>query len=147
MEGVEMPATKQINKSKLPGRFEDLVAIMPPQAILDDIHLDTSVEMIDALMAGGKLTKGQVSYMETLVQLVQAYEASNHAINTDDLSGLDSLKHLMDENEMNASDLARLLGVHISMGSKILKGDRALTVAHLKKLADRFKVSPEIFID
>ncbi len=142
-----MPATKQINKSKLPGRFEDLVAIMPPQAILDDIHLDTSVEMIDALMAGGKLTKGQGSYMETLVQLVQAYEASNHAINTDDLSGLDSLKHLMDENEMNASDLARLLGVHISMGSKILKGDRALTVAHLKKLADRFKVSPEIFID
>jgi antitoxin component HigA of HigAB toxin-antitoxin module len=47
---------------------------------------------------------------------------------------------------MNASDLARLLGVHPSMGSKILKGDRSLTVAHLRKLADRFKVRPELFM-
>ncbi len=84
--------------------------------------------------------------METLVQLVQAYEASNHAIDTADISGLESLKHLMVENEMNASDLARLLGVHASMGSKILKGDRSLTVDHLKKLSKRFKVSPELFI-
>ncbi len=141
-----MPATKQNNNAKLPGRFEDLVALMPPQAILDDIHLENSVEMIDALMASGKLTKGQAIYMETLVQLVQAYEASNHAIDTADISGLESLKHLMVENEMNASDLARLLGVHASMGSKILKGDRSLTVDHLKKLSKRFKVSPELFI-
>ncbi len=141
-----MPATKQNNNAKLPGRFEDLVALMPPQAILDDIHLENSVEMIDALMASGKLTKGQAIYMETLVQLVQAYEASNHAIDTADISGLESLKHLMVENEMNASDLARLLGVHASMGSKILKGERSITVDHLKKLSKRFKVSPELFI-
>ena len=141
-----MPATKQNNNAKLPGRFEGLVALMPPQAILDDIHLENSVEMIDALMASGKLTKGQAIYMETLVQLVQAYEASNHAIDTAGISGLEALKHLMVENEMNASDLARLLGVHASMGSKILKGDRSLTVDHLKKLSKRFKVSPELFI-
>ena len=142
-----MPATKQNNNPTLPGRFEDLVALMPPQAILDDIHLENSVEMIDALMVRGKLTKGQAIYMETLVQLVQAYEASNHAIDTADINGLDSLKHLMAENEMNASALARLLGVHASMGSKILKGERSLTVDHLKKLSNRFKVSPAIFID
>ena len=66
---------------------------------------------------------------------------------TSDLSGLDSLKHLLQENGMNASDLARLLGVHASMGSKILRGERALTVDHLKKLASRFKVRPGLFID
>jgi len=142
-----MPTTKRHDNAKLPGRFEDLVALMPPRAILDDGHLENSIEMIDALMASGKLTKGQASYMETLVQLVQAYEASNHAIDVAGISGLDSLKHLMDQSKMNASDLARLLGMHASMGSKILKGDRSLTVEHLKKLAERFKVSPEIFID
>ena len=142
-----MPATKHSNKTKLPGRFEQLVEAMPPQAILDDVHLANTVEMIDDLITRGKLTKGQALYLETLVQLVQAYEASHHAIDTSDISGLDSLKYLMDENEMNASDLARLLGVHASMGSKILKGDRSLTVEHLKKLSTRFKVSPELFID
>ena len=142
-----MPTTKRHNNTKLPGRFEDLVALMPPRAILDDAHLEDSVEMIDALMANGNLTKGQASYMETLVQLVQAYEASHHAIGVSGISGLDSLRHLLQQSEMNASDLARLLGMHASMGSKILKGDRSLTVEHLKTLTARFKVSPEIFID
>lgn len=142
-----MPATKHSNKTKLPGRFEQLVQLMSPQAILDDVHLENTVEMIDVLMACGKLTKGQALYLETLVQLVQAYEASHHAIDISNITGLDSLKYLMGENKMNASDLARLLGVHASMGSKILKGERSLTVAHLKKLSTRFKVSPELFID
>jgi antitoxin component HigA of HigAB toxin-antitoxin module len=48
---------------------------------------------------------------------------------------------------MNASDLARLLGVHASMGSKLLKGERALTVDHLRILAARFKVRPDTFMD
>ena len=142
-----MPAT-QTNKAKPPGRFEDLVQMMPPQAITDEAQYERTVDMIDGLMmARGRLTKGQSLYLETLVQLVQAYEAAHHAIDTSDLSGIDSLKHLLKENGMNATDLARLLGVHASMGSKILKGERALTVEHLRKLSARFKVSPEIFID
>ena len=103
--------------------------------------------MIDRLMATGKLSKGQSLYLETLVQLVQAYEAEHHAIDTSDITGLDSLKHLLDENGMNASDLARLLDVHPSMGSKILRGERALTVDHLRKLCERFKVNPRLFMD
>lgn len=120
--------------------------MMPPQAIADDVHYGNTIDMIDRLMASGKTTKGQTLYLETLVQLVQAYEASHHAIDTADISGLDSLKHLLEESGMSASDLARLLGVHVSMGSKILKGDRSLTVNHLKILSARFKVSPYIFI-
>ena len=53
----------------------------------------------------------------------------------------------LQENEMNASDLARLLGVHASLGSKILKGERSLTVDHIRELAVRFKVSPRLFLD
>jgi HTH-type transcriptional regulator/antitoxin HigA len=140
-----MPTTKKAKK-KLPGRFEDLVALMPPQALMDNVHYENAIEMIDRLMASGKLTKGQELYTETLVQLVGAYEARRHAIDTTDLSGIDVLGSLLTENDMNASDLARLLGVHVSMGSKILKGERSLTVEHLRKLADRFKVRPELFM-
>lgn len=140
-----MPTTKHNRTAKLPGRFEDLVRQMPPQAITDDVHHENTVEMIDRLMAAGKLTKGQEAYLETLVQLVQAYEASRHAI--EGASGIDTLKHLLAENDMGASDLAHLLRVHASMGSKILKGERSLTVDHLKLLAARFKVRIDAFID
>ncbi len=141
-----MPTTRTTMKKRLPGRFEELVRLMPPQAIMDGVHLDNSLELIDRLMAAGKLTKGQGLYLETLVQLVEAYEAERHAVDTSDLSGLDSLRHLMKENGMNASQLARLLGVHASMGSKILRGERSLTVEHVRKLAARFRVSPQLFI-
>ena len=139
-----MPATK--NNAKLPGRFGALVAIMPPQAIADDVQLDNTLEMIDRLMAGGKLTKGQQSYLETLVQLVEAYEAENHSIDVSDIRGLQALQHLLDLHGMNASDLARLLRVHVSLGSKILKGDRALTIEHMKILSERFKVRADLFM-
>ena len=81
------------------------------------------------------------------MQLVRVYEAEHHAIDVSGLSGIDSLKHLLEQNSMNASDLARLLGVHPSMGSKILKGERSLTVDHLRKLSERFKVSPGLFME
>jgi antitoxin component HigA of HigAB toxin-antitoxin module len=139
--------TMQADRGKLPRNFADLVRLMPPQAILDETQYDNTVEWIDRLMVAGKLTAGQALYLETLVQLVRAYEDQRHAIETKDISGLDTLKHLMEESHMNASDLARLLGIHPSMGSKLLKGERALTVEHLRKLSAHFKVGPELFID
>ncbi len=142
-----MHVVKKVRHPVLAGRFEQLVEVMPPQAIRNEAQYAKTLEMVDRLMSRKKLTQGQALYMETLVQLVQAYEAKHHAIDVSDLQGLDSLRHLMGETNMNASDLARLLGVHASMGSKILKGERSLTVDHLRKLAARFKVRPEVFID
>jgi HTH-type transcriptional regulator/antitoxin HigA len=142
-----MSLTENKDRTKLPGRFDDLVAMVSPRAILDDTQCEKMVEMIDRLMASGRLTKGQSHYMETLVQLVQAYESVHHAMEASDIRGIDTLRHLLEQNGMSASDLARLLGVHVSMGSKILNGDRELTVEHLQKLSARFKVSPSLFID
>lgn len=142
-----MPAAKPPARAKLPARFEDLARCMPPRALQNDAEHAHAVAMIDRLMAAGRLTRGQAIYLDTLVQLAQAYEAAHHAIDVSDITGLQSLRHLLDENDMNASDLARLLGVHASMGSKILNGERSLTVVHLKILAIRFSVSPALFMD
>jgi HTH-type transcriptional regulator/antitoxin HigA len=131
---------------KLPGRFEQLVSLMPPRAIRDEVDYDNTVEMTDRLMAGGKLTQGQELYLETLVQLIEHYDAEHYAIDVSGISGLDSLGSLLDEQGMNASDLARLLGVHPSMGSKLMKGERRLTVDHMRKLGERFKVNPSLFM-
>ena len=134
------------SQDKLPGRFEELVRLMPPRAIADDIQLDHAIEMIDRLMAAPQLTKGQALYLETLTQLVGVYESEHHAIDLSSVSGLDSLRHLLEENGMSGSDLARLLGVHASLGSKILRGERKLTADHLRKLTERFQVEASLFL-
>ncbi|MFG0285538.1 MAG: type II toxin-antitoxin system HigA family antitoxin [Phycisphaerales bacterium JB039] len=138
-------ATTRKDNTKLPGRFEDLVREMPPRAIVDDVQHANTVEMIDRLMASGKLTKGQESYLETLVQLVERYEAEHHAI--EGASGLETLKYLLAEHGINATGLAQILGVHASMGSKILKGERSLTIEHVKVFAARFGVGVGVFVD
>jgi HTH-type transcriptional regulator/antitoxin HigA len=140
-----MRPTNHDRRTKLPGRFEELVRLMPPRAIVDDAHLDATVEMIDHVMASGRLTRDQRSYLETLVQLVEAYEGARHAV--DGPGGIAALRHLLDEHGMTASALARLLGVHASMGSKILNGERALTVEHLRILAARFRVRADTFME
>ena len=142
-----MTSIRRAEKKSIPGTLVELVGMMVPQAIRDDVQHDNVLEMIDTLMALRKLTMGQARYLETLVQLVETYEARHHSIETDKISGIEVLKHLLEANEMNASDLARLLDIHPSMGSKILQGDRSLTVQHLRKLAAHFKVSPALFLD
>ena len=73
--------------------------------------------MIDRLMARKQLTRGQTLYLETLVQLVQAYEAENHRIETSDLRGID-LAPFAGRERNERFGFARLLDVHASMGSK-----------------------------
>ena len=141
-----MRTKRQVDIQPLPKKFSRLVQMMPPQAVQDDVQYTNTLEVIDRLMTIPRLTQGQALYLETLVQLVRVYEAERHTIDTSGLTGLDSLKHLLAENGMNASDLARLLGVHASLGSKILQGERSLTVDHIRILAERFKVNPGLFL-
>jgi HTH-type transcriptional regulator/antitoxin HigA len=141
-----MPRTAVSQSSrKLPGRFEDLVALLAPRAIQDEIDYENTIEMLDRLTSLPRLTKGQEQYLETLSVLVEAYESDHHAIETDDLSPIQVLIHLLDSNGMNASQLGELLG-NRSLGSKILRGERELSKAHIRLLARRFNVDPGLFL-
>lgn len=140
-----MPTTKS-KLDRLPGRYANLMAFMPPQAISDDAQHTVFVEVIDRLMKMRQLTKGQKLYLETLVQLVEAYEQEHYLVETEHLDSTELLKHLLESHGMNGSDLARLLGVHVSMGSKLLSGKRSLTIEHLRKLAEHFSVEPQLFL-
>jgi HTH-type transcriptional regulator / antitoxin HigA len=148
MEGVNMMLKIRTRKTgPLPTALDALVRLMPPMAIRDDIHHANTIEMIDRLMQIENLTPGQADYLETLVELVEAYESKRQAFDLSKISGLRMLKHVLEQSSMSASDLARLLKVHASMGSKILKGERQLTWEHAKVLAAEFKVAPVLFMD
>jgi len=51
------------------------------------------------------------------------------------------------EDTDDATDLGGLLIVDTNIGSKILNGERSITVEHVRKLAARFNVRPELFVD
>jgi HTH-type transcriptional regulator/antitoxin HigA len=138
---------RKTSDTALPKSIVRLVAFLPPMAIRDDVQHSNTLEVIDRLMQVENLSRDQSDYLETLVELVEVYEAKQHAIELSNTTGLESLRHVLNESGLSGSDLGRLLGVHASMGSKILNGERKLTWEHAKKLAARFAVTPSLFID
>jgi len=64
-----------------------------------------------------------------------------------DVRGVDALKVLLEANDMSASDLSNLLGDRSrSLGSRVLRGERELSKAHIRALCERFAVSAELFV-
>lgn len=136
---------KALTSRDIPGRFVDLVALLPPHVIRDEADYDAVVELLDKLLARPKLTKGQSEFFETWSVLIAAYERDHHPVDSADITGLDALRHILGENQMTASDLGELLG-NRSLGSKILRGERELSKTHLRILANRFKVDAGVFL-
>jgi HTH-type transcriptional regulator/antitoxin HigA len=129
---------------KLPKTFFNLVALHPPRPIHDEADYENTLELVDAL-AGAKLNEDQDDYLDVLSQLVESYEERKFKP-FPKVSGLDALKFLLSENEMNGNDLAKLLEIDRSVAYKILKGVRGLTVEHIRKLCERFSVSADLFV-
>lgn len=90
------------------------------------------------------LTPDQRDYFHLLCSLIEDYDAEH--VEWPKVTGQDVLKHLMAEHGMSPADLSRVLGASRNPGAMILRGDRNLTLAHIRKLAEHFHVSPELFI-
>ena len=114
--------------------------------IRDEIDYDNTVEMLDRLAVLDQRTPDQEDYLETLVALVGQYDDEHYTEDLTHLSPLDSLKYLMERHEMNGSQLGDLLGGNRSLGGKVLRGERQLSKAHIRILAERFKVNPSLFL-
>ena len=61
-------------------------------------------------------------------------------------TGIDALKFLMEQHDINQNDLNNEIGSQ-GVVSEILNGKRQLNVTQIRKLSERFKVSPGTFID
>lgn len=131
--------------SILPESFRALSEILPLRPIQNDVDLDYAQVLADHLAVLDRRTKGQDEYLETLSILIEKYEDKHHAIDTQDLEPLETLKFLLGQHDMNASDLGRLLGQR-QVGAKILSGDRQLSKTHIARLSAHFRISAAAFL-
>jgi HTH-type transcriptional regulator / antitoxin HigA len=139
-----MKATMRLGFEAMPKDYTGLCRMLTPRPIHDKAEFENVVEITDA-MAGHKLTQDQEDYFDLLCRLIEDYE-KEQGVPAPKASGLDALRHLLEANDMSAADLARLLGVHRTLGAMILRGERQLTLAHVRALAKRFSVSTDLFL-
>ncbi len=133
-----------IRFESLPKTYARLIHFHMPRPIHDDVAYSNTVEIVDALaLAEPSLNQDQRDYLELLTQLIEAYDAE---IPDPKFSGIEMLRFLLSENGMTGDDLAILLGVDRSTAYRILKSTRKLTLEHVRRLSDRFRVSADLLI-
>jgi HTH-type transcriptional regulator/antitoxin HigA len=129
----------------LPKDYTSLCRVFLPRPIHDAVDYANVSEVADAMaLWQDDFTRDQADYFDLLCTLIEEYDAEN--VKWPRVKGVDVLKHLLDEHSLAAADLSRILGGSRNLGAMILRGDRNLTLAHVRKLAAHFKVSPELFV-
>jgi HTH-type transcriptional regulator/antitoxin HigA len=128
---------------RLPKDYSGLCQVLMPRPIHDAVDFRNVTEITDA-MAGHTLTRDQEDYFDLLCRLIEDYEKER--VEPPKVTALEALQHLIDAQGMSAADLARLLGVHRTLGAMLLRGERKLTLKHVRTLARHFGVSADLFL-
>lgn len=134
---------------RTPGRaspdiYFGMVKRFPLRPIRTKAEHSTALRIVrEHLRAGDALDAGAGDYLETLAGLIERYERARFPIGRS--SPLEIVRFLMEERDMRPVDLGRVLGSTTS-ATMILNGERELSKAHIRKLADHFKISAALFL-
>ena len=114
-----------------------------PRPIRTEKDNERYLQVVERLMdLGERLTPEQHELMELLVTLIERFEAERYSLSA--ASPLEALREL-GARGMKLAGLAALIGSK-GVASEILSGKRGLSKTNIKRLAEHFGVSPEVFL-
>ena len=121
-----------------------LAAIGPLLTIRDEHDYDAAIERLDSLLReiGEDEQHPLYGLLNTLGTLVHAYEEEHVPI--PEASGPGVLEYLMEEHNLGPEDLPEVGGARNVRA--VLARERELHVGEIRALAERFRVSPAVFI-
>jgi HTH-type transcriptional regulator/antitoxin HigA len=129
-------------KGKNRDSYLELIQEFPLASIKSEQHLENAQEVMDMLLARGKLDEGEETYLDALSDLVAAFEDDHHAIKP--ASDADMLRHLLAAKELSQVQLSRDTGVSNSSISEVLSGKKQFTRQMIRKFAEYFKVDVSV---
>jgi HTH-type transcriptional regulator/antitoxin HigA len=131
---------------------------MSPAAIIDYPHLVSEVQpqviheegtnatfiahLRDLDNRWDSLSENEHKIHELLSFLIQDYE--RHAYTLHAATPIEVIEELMEANGLHRKDMVGIFET-ASVVSDVLNGKRSLTVDHIRRLSERFNVSPAVF--
>ena len=137
--------------SELTQRFTHLLEVAPCLGpIHDESAYQSALDTIEALLqsAGDAPEDPRHLLAELILRQTEAYEYRTHPVLSqwDQQDGtIALLKTLMRQHNLNQSDLPEIGSQGVV--SEVLNGKRSLNLKQVIKLAERFGLEPEMFID
>ncbi|HZV36711.1 MAG TPA: transcriptional regulator [Verrucomicrobiae bacterium] len=130
---------------KLPRDYGSLIALLPPRPIHDRADYDNVAEVTDAMaLWEDEFSPDQADYFEALCSFLEKYDAEH--VKWPHVNGREMLQHLVEQHNLSAADVSRILGGSRNLGAMILRGERNLTLNHIRILARHFNVPAGLFV-
>jgi HTH-type transcriptional regulator / antitoxin HigA len=144
MNVIEREITGKISKRTVGKReYRDLLSRALPHVIRTEAENERYLCLLEVLDAQPHLTPAQQELAALLTLLIEDFEERHYALKP--ASPIEHLMELMEANDLKQKDLVDIFGT-ASIVSEVLHGKRHLTTEHIRRLSERFHVSPEVFI-
>ncbi len=124
--------------------YADLLARTLPKVIETEEENEHYLKLLEDLdEREGHLTSAEERLASLLTLLIEDFEGRHYQLNR--ATPIEALQELMAAHGLKQKDLVDIFGTP-SIASEVLAGKRKLTTDHIRKLGQRFGVSPELFL-
>lgn len=123
--------------------YSALVGKSLPHVIRSEPENEHYLRLLDALDAKPHPTAAEKELADLLTVLIENFEEERYSLRR--ATPLESLTELMEAHGLKQKDLVDIFGTP-SIVSEVLNGKRRLTTEHIRRLSERFGVTPEAFI-
>jgi HTH-type transcriptional regulator/antitoxin HigA len=124
--------------------YKQLIAEVPPKVIRSEKENRYYLGKVEELNARwDELTKAERDLYQTLAVLIEDFEKKTYQMRA--ATPIEAVKELMAANGLRQKDLIGVFET-ASVASEVLKGKRALTTDHIRRLGKRFNVSVALFV-
>ena len=124
-------------------RYGKLCALTLPKVIESDDEFDHMVEHLERLTFKRDASAEEIALAELLQRLIQDYDDEHYPL--PDAPPHKMVQFLMEQRGLKQADLVPVLGSRAQV-SDLVNGKRGISKAQIKKLAEYFGVSAELFI-
>jgi len=114
-----------------------------PSVIHSEAQNEEYLEQVAVLLKREEtLTNAEKEFVRLLTLLIEDFEEKNYALPK--AGPLEVIAFLMDQHGLKQKDLTTVFGTK-SITSEVLSGKRELNKEQIRRLSERFHVSPELF--
>jgi len=123
--------------------YAALLAKVPPRVIKTEAENESFIEALYALdKRQPRWNKAERDLAELLTLLIEDFEEKQYALPK--CSPVEMLVFLMEQQGLKQKDMVDVFGT-ASVISEVMHGKRELNKKQIRRLSERFQVSPELF--
>ena len=124
--------------------YSQLVAEVTPKVIETEDEYEQFLMVAERLTFKQDQTPEESALYDLVTMLVETYESQHYSIEKS--SPAEVLEHIIESSGIEVADLAKIFG-SIETLDRVLAGQELINTSQAEALADRFKLSPQIFLN